>query len=135
MIVNICPSAENLSETISCLNYAARARNTVPSLGNRDTIKKWRDVVSECGTEREKIQIHALVQDLTRLMVMQASDARKELLDKERENQNLKQEVLGLKQSLKDANDQCVLLYSEVQRAWKVSFTLQSDLKVYTAFT
>nr|AAZ66945.1 117M18_26 [Brassica rapa] len=102
MIVNICPSAENLSETISCLNYAARARNTVPSLGNRDTIKKWRDV---------------------------ASDARKELLDKERENQNLQQEVLGLKQSLKDANDQCVLLYSEVQRAWKVSFTLQSDLK------
>ncbi|KAF3545212.1 hypothetical protein DY000_02000446 [Brassica cretica] len=102
MIVNICPSAENLSETISCLNYAARARNIVPSLGNRDTIKKWRDV---------------------------ASDARKELLDKERENQNLKQEVLGLKQSLKDANDQCVLLYSEVQRAWKVSFTLQSDLK------
>ncbi|XP_013726555.2 kinesin-like protein KIN-14A isoform X2 [Brassica napus] len=102
MIVTICPSAENLSETISCLNYAARARNTVPSLGNRDTIKKWRDV---------------------------ASDARKELLEKERENQNLKQEVLGLKQSLKDANDQCVLLYSEVQRAWKVSFTLQSDLK------
>lgn len=102
MIVNICPSAENLSETVSCLNYAARARNTVPSLGNRDTIKKWRDV---------------------------ASDARKELLDKERENQNLKQEVLGLKQEFKDANDQCVLLYSEVQRAWKVSFTLQSDLK------
>ena len=65
MIVNICPSAENLSETISCLNYAARARNTVPSLGNRDTIKKWRDVVSECGIEREKIQMHALVQDLT----------------------------------------------------------------------
>ncbi|CAA7027197.1 unnamed protein product [Microthlaspi erraticum] len=102
MIVNICPSARNLSETISCLNYAARARNTVPSLGNRDTIKKWRDV---------------------------ASDARKELLDKERENQNLKQEVVGLKQALKDANDQCVLLYTEVQRAWKVSFTLQSDLK------
>lgn len=61
---------------------------------------------------------------------MQASDARKELLDKERENQNLKQEVVGLKQALKDANDQCVLLYTEVQRAWKVSFTLQSDLKV-----
>lgn len=47
MIVNICPSARNLSETVSCLNYAARARNTVPSLGNRDTIKKWRDVVSD----------------------------------------------------------------------------------------
>ncbi|XP_023637723.1 kinesin-like protein KIN-14A isoform X2 [Capsella rubella] len=102
MIVNICPSAQNLSETISSLSYAARARNIIPSLGNRDTIKKWRDV---------------------------ASDARKELLEKERENQNLKQEVVGLKQALKDANDQCVLLYSEVQRAWKVSFTLQSDLK------
>lgn len=51
-------------------------------------------------------------------------------MDKERENQNLKQEVVGLKQALKDANDQCVLLYTEVQRAWKVSFTLQSDLKV-----
>ncbi|CAL9229837.1 unnamed protein product [Arabidopsis halleri] len=102
MIVNICPSVQNLSETISCLNYGARARNTVPSLGNRDTIKKWRDV---------------------------ASDARKELLEKDRENQNLKQEVAGLKKALKDANDQCILLYSEVQRAWKVSFTLQSDLK------
>lgn len=63
-------------------------------------------------------------------MALQASDARKELLEKERETQNLKQEVVGLKKALKDANDQCVLLYSEVQRAWKVSFTLQSDLKV-----
>ncbi|XP_010547598.1 PREDICTED: kinesin-like protein KIN-14B [Tarenaya hassleriana] len=102
MIVNICPSARNLSETISCLNYAARARNAVPSLGNRDTIKKWRDV---------------------------ANDARKELFDKEREIQDVKQEVVGMKQALKEANDQCVLLYNEVQRAWKVSFTLQSDLK------
>ncbi|KAL1196407.1 Kinesin-like protein KIN-14B [Cardamine amara subsp. amara] len=102
MIVNICPSARNLSEIMSCLNYAARARNTVPSLGNRDTIKKWRDA---------------------------ANDARKEVLEKERETQRLKQEVTGLKQSLKEANDQCVLLYNEVQRAWRVSFTLQSDLK------
>ncbi|XP_010484356.1 PREDICTED: kinesin-like protein KIN-14B [Camelina sativa] len=102
MVVNICPSARNLSEIMSCLNYAARARNTVPSLGNRDTIKKWRDV---------------------------ANDARKELLEKERETQRLKQEVTGLKQALKEANDQSVLLYNEVQRAWRVSFTLQSDLK------
>ncbi|KAG7614308.1 Kinesin motor domain [Arabidopsis suecica] len=106
MIVNICPSARNLSEIMSCLNYAARARNTVPSLGNRDTIKKWRDV---------------------------ANDARKEVLEKERENQRLKQEVTGLKQALKEANDQCVLLYNEVQRAWRVSFTLQSDLKAENA--
>ena len=37
---------------------------------------------------------------------------------------------MGLQQALKDANDQCVLLFNEVQKAWKVSFTLQSDLKV-----
>ncbi|XP_021275052.1 kinesin-like protein KIN-14B isoform X2 [Herrania umbratica] len=102
MIVNICPNVPNLSETLSSLNFAARARNSVLSLGNRDTIKKWRDV---------------------------ANDARKELYDKEKEIQDLKQEVLGLKQALKESNDQCVLLFNEVQKAWKVSFTLQSDLK------
>lgn len=42
----------------------------------------------------------------------------------------MKLEVVGLKQALKHANDQCVLLFNEVQKAWKVSFTLQSDLKV-----
>ncbi|TYG95038.1 hypothetical protein ES288_A11G235500v1 [Gossypium darwinii] len=102
MIVNICPNAANLSETLSSLNFTARARNSVLSLGNRDTIKKWRDV---------------------------ANDARKELYEKEKEIQDLKQEVLGLKQELKGANDQCVLLFNEVQKAWKVSFTLHSDLK------
>ncbi|KAK8644447.1 hypothetical protein V6N13_123753, partial [Hibiscus sabdariffa] len=102
MIVNICPNAANLSETLSSLNFAARARNSVLSLGNRDTIKKWRDV---------------------------ANDARKELYEKEKEIQDLKQEVLELKQALKGANDQCVLLFNEVQKAWKVSFTLHSDLK------
>ncbi|MBA0715942.1 hypothetical protein Golax_014816, partial [Gossypium laxum] len=102
MIVNICPNAANLSETLSSLNFAARARNSVLSLGNRDTIKKWRDF---------------------------ANDARKELYEKEKEIQDLKQEVLGLKQELKGANDQCVLLFNEVQKAWKVSFTLHSDLK------
>ncbi|XWS29591.1 hypothetical protein CRYUN_Cryun24cG0041900 [Craigia yunnanensis] len=102
MIVSICPKVANLSETLSSLNFAARARNSVLSLGNRDTIKKWRDV---------------------------ANDARKELYEKEKEIQDLKQEVLGLKQALKEANAQCVLLFNEVQKAWKVSFTLQSDLK------
>ncbi|XVF59093.1 hypothetical protein PTKIN_Ptkin07bG0247200 [Pterospermum kingtungense] len=102
MIVNICSNVANLSETLSSLNFAARARNSVLSLGNRDTIKKWRDV---------------------------ANDARKELYEKEKEMQDLKQEVLGLKQALKEANDQCVLLFNEVQKAWKVSSTLQSDLK------
>lgn len=102
MIVNVCPNVKNLSETLSSLNFSARARNAVLSLGNRDTIKKWRDV---------------------------ANDSRKELYEKEKEIQDLKQEVLGLKQALKDANDQSVLLFNEVQKAWKVSFTLQSDLK------
>ncbi|KAB1201915.1 Kinesin-like protein KCA1 [Morella rubra] len=102
MIVNVCPTVKNLSETLSSLNFSARARNAVLSLGNRDTIKKWRDV---------------------------ANDARKELYEKEKETQDLKQEVVGLKQALKDANDQSVLLFNEVQKAWKVSFTLQSDLK------
>lgn len=102
LIVNICPNASNLSETLSALNFSARARNSELSLGNRDTIKKWRDI---------------------------ANDARKELYDKESEVNSLTQEALGLKVALKDANDQCVLLFNEVQKAWKVSFTLQEDLK------
>ena len=46
MIVHLSPNASNLSETLSSLNFSARARNAVLSLGNRDTIKKWRDIVS-----------------------------------------------------------------------------------------
>ncbi|KAG8373431.1 hypothetical protein BUALT_Bualt11G0023600 [Buddleja alternifolia] len=102
MVVNICPNASSMSETLSSLNFSARARNAILSLGNRDTIKKWRDI---------------------------ANDSRKELLEKEKEISNLKLETMGLKQDLKHANDQCVLLFNEVQKAWKVSFTLQSDLK------
>lgn len=37
---------------------------------------------------------------------------------------------MSFQPTLKEANDQCVLLFNEVQKAWKVSFTLQSDLKV-----
>lgn len=36
----------SMSETLSSLNFSARARNAMLSLGNRDTIKKWKDVVS-----------------------------------------------------------------------------------------
>ncbi|KAK7309573.1 hypothetical protein RJT34_06413 [Clitoria ternatea] len=102
MIVNVCPNVSNLSETLLSLNFSARARNSILSLGNRDTIKKWRDV---------------------------ANDARKELYEKEKEIQDLKQEIFGLKNALKDANDQCVLLFNEVQKSWKVSSALQTDLK------
>ncbi|KAF3946687.1 hypothetical protein CMV_027076 [Castanea mollissima] len=59
-----------------------------------------------------------------------ANGARKELYEKGKQIQDLTQEVLGLKQALKGANDQSVLLFNEVQKAWKVSLTLQSDLKV-----
>ncbi|KAL6558729.1 Kinesin-like protein KIN-14B [Orobanche minor] len=103
VIVNIWPNMPSMSETLSSLNFSARARNAILSLGNRDTIKKWKDV---------------------------ANDARKELLEKEKEVSDLKLESMGLKQDLKHANDQCVLLFNEVQKAWKVSFTLQSDLKI-----
>jgi len=53
------------------------------------------------------------------------------LYEKEKEILDLKQEGLGFKQALKDANDQCVLLFNEVQKAWKVSSALQTDLKVW----
>lgn len=64
-------------------------------------------------------------------ILYQANDARKELYEKEKEINDLKQEALELKQALKDANDQCVLLFNEVQKAWKVSSALQTDLKVW----
>lgn len=46
MIVNICPDVPSMSETLSSLNFSSRARNAMLSLGNRDTIKKWKDIVS-----------------------------------------------------------------------------------------
>ncbi|KAF7809357.1 kinesin-like protein KIN-14B [Senna tora] len=62
-------------------------------------------------------------------LCQQANDARKELYEKENKVQDLKQEVLGLKQALKNGNDQSVLLFNEVQKAWKVSSALQTDIK------
>jgi hypothetical protein len=43
--VNVNPSNADVQETIATLNFASRARNAEISLGNRDTIKKWRDMV------------------------------------------------------------------------------------------
>ncbi|KAL3621707.1 Kinesin-like protein KIN-14B [Castilleja foliolosa] len=102
VVLNICPNMPSMSQTLSSLNFSSRARNAMLSLRNRDTIKKWKDV---------------------------ANDSRKKLIEKEKEFSDLKLESMGLKQDLKHANDQCVLLFNEVQKAWKVSFTLQSDLK------
>ncbi|CAL9157159.1 kinesin-like protein KIN-14L isoform X1 [Musa acuminata AAA Group] len=102
LIAHVCSNSSNMCETLATLNFSSRARNAELSLGNRDTIKKWKDV---------------------------ANDSRKELYEKEKEVLGLKNEVMGLKVALKDANDQCILLFNEVQKAWKVSFTLQADLK------
>lgn len=66
----------------------------------------------------------------TFLVYLQANDSRKQLHDKEKEVLDLRQEVIGLKHSLKEANDQCILLFNEVQKAWRVSSSLQADLKV-----
>ncbi|KAJ7559928.1 hypothetical protein O6H91_04G107000 [Diphasiastrum complanatum] len=101
IIVNLSPSYADMQETLSSLNFAARARNVELSLGSRDTIKKWRDV---------------------------ANEARKEVLEKEKEVSGLQQEVFNLKKTLKESEDQCLLLFNEVQKAWKVTFDLQADL-------
>ncbi|KAG0494641.1 hypothetical protein HPP92_005635 [Vanilla planifolia] len=102
LISHVCPNSTNLAKTLSTLDFSARARNLGPSLGNLDAVRKSIDV---------------------------ANNSRKELYEKENEVQRVKQEVLELKLSLKDSNEQCILLFNEVQKAWKVSFTLQSDLK------
>ncbi|XP_026452460.1 kinesin-like protein KIN-14B [Papaver somniferum] len=44
LIVNVCPNASSLPKTLSALTFSARARSAELSLGNRDTIKKCRDV-------------------------------------------------------------------------------------------
>lgn len=45
LIANVNPSNAEVQETIATLNFASRARSAEISLGNRDTIKKWRDMV------------------------------------------------------------------------------------------
>ncbi|KAI4325682.1 hypothetical protein MLD38_031060 [Melastoma candidum] len=102
LITTVASNASSMQETISSLNFASRAQNAVLSHGGRDTVKRWGDI---------------------------AYGSRKELLEKEKELEDKRQEIFGMKQALKDANDQCVLLFNEVQKAWKVSHTLQSDLK------
>ncbi|XP_042408908.1 kinesin-like protein KIN-14L [Zingiber officinale] len=102
LIAHVCSNASNLSKALSTLNFSARARNAELSLGNRDTIKKWKDV---------------------------ANDSRKELYEKEKEVLDLRNEVTELKLALKDANDQCIQLFNEVQKAQKASLTVQADLK------
>lgn len=58
LIVHLCPNVTNLSETLSTLNFAARARNMMLSLGSQDTIKKWRDAV--CSYVHRCVKIDTL---------------------------------------------------------------------------
>ncbi|XP_024538534.1 kinesin-like protein KIN-14L [Selaginella moellendorffii] len=106
VIINLCPSYNNVQETVSSLNFATRARNVELTIGNRDTIKKWRDL---------------------------ANDARKESYEKEKLVSDLQQEIMRTKKSMKDSDDQCLLLFNEVQKAWKVAFDLQAELGVQQA--
>ncbi|KAL9258554.1 Kinesin-like protein [Drosera capensis] len=89
MIVTIRPDVSSLSETLSSLNFSARSRSAMLSLGNRDTIKKWRDI---------------------------ANDARKELYEKEKEINNLKQEANKLQGELNDRSDHHAQLLAKVQK-------------------
>ncbi|GAB2232119.1 hypothetical protein Drorol1_Dr00011142 [Drosera rotundifolia] len=89
MIVTIRPDVSSLYETLSSLNFSARSRSAMLSLGNRDTIKKWRDI---------------------------ANDARKELYEKEKEINNLKQEVMRLQGELNDRSDHHSQLLAKVQK-------------------
>ncbi|KAI5063542.1 hypothetical protein GOP47_0022089 [Adiantum capillus-veneris] len=106
LIVNLSPCQTDVQESLASLHFAARARNVELSLGNRDTIKKWRDM---------------------------ANEARKELYQKEKELNEAQQQLIELKKSLSEADDQSLLLFNEVQKAWKVAFTLQADHKSQTA--
>ena len=45
LIINLSPCQSDVQETLASLHFAARARNVELSLGSRDTIKKWRDMV------------------------------------------------------------------------------------------
>ncbi|XP_078433642.1 kinesin-like protein KIN-14L [Wolffia australiana] len=101
MIVNICPSALDLSRSLSSLSFYYRARSSEINSTNQDTVKKWMDT---------------------------ANGYQKKLRAKEKELNDLTHEIMNMKLALKEADDQCCLLFNEVQKAWKVSFTLQRDL-------
>lgn len=47
MIVNICLDVFCLFEILLSFNFFFRVRSVVLSFGNRDIIKKWRDIVSD----------------------------------------------------------------------------------------
>jgi hypothetical protein len=64
----------------------------------------------------------------------QASEARRELYEKEKEATEAQGEVMQLKRALKEADDQCLLLFGEVQKAWKLASSLQGDLTSHESY-
>jgi hypothetical protein len=48
--------------------------------------------------------------------------------EKEKEATEAHGEVMRLKRALKEADDQCLLLFGEVQKAWKLAASLQAEL-------
>lgn len=67
-------------------------------------------------------------------MVDQASEARRELYEKEKEATEAQGEVMQLKRALKEADAQCLLLFDEVQKAWKLASSLQADLTSHESY-
>jgi len=65
----------------------------------------------------------------------QASEARRELYEKEKEATEAQGEVMQLRRTLKEADDQCLLLFGEVQKAWKLASSLQADLTSHEAYS
>ncbi len=56
------------------------------------------------------------------------------MYEKEKEATEAHGEVMRLKRALKEADDQCLLLFGEVQKAWKLASSLQEDLNNYETY-
>lgn len=67
-------------------------------------------------------------------MYDQASETRRELYEKEKETTEAQGEIMQLKRALKEADDQCLLLFGEVQKAWKLASSLQADLTSHESY-
>eukprot|EP00252_Welwitschia_mirabilis_P022530 TRINITY_DN6116_c0_g1_i1.p1 TRINITY_DN6116_c0_g1~~TRINITY_DN6116_c0_g1_i1.p1 ORF type:complete len:1294 (-),score=319.31 TRINITY_DN6116_c0_g1_i1:306-4187(-) len=106
LIVNVSPSYSDIHATMSSLKFASRAANVEQALRNHDSISNWRNLVNEIREEVTQKQTQVL-------------DAR--------------EEIMSLKNALKEAEDQSLLLFNEAQKAWKLVFTIQNDVKSHDA--
>ncbi|GAQ85314.1 Kinesin [Klebsormidium nitens] len=73
LLVNVGPGAADVQETTNSLSFAARARNVELTLGNKENTKKWRDMASEA--KRELYQKETQIEELQReLLELRRSD-------------------------------------------------------------